>query len=180
MKTQYISNCANLINWIDIVAQLKTQPGKEVLFNKDAYTAAPGYQELFSKWGSANFNTASAKWINYYPGVNFSSDITETFSNIVGVNHIRSWISRIDPGCCTPWHWDVDDNEDEYLKLGNLRRFICHIGEPDYGHVLLIEEDCHYFKENGSIYEWENYKLWHGGMNCGTTPKFLYSFLGYN
>lgn len=180
MATKHIINCANQIDWLSIVTDLTPKKGKEILFDQSAYTAVPGYQELFSKWNSANFNAAAAKWINYYPDTDFSNSVTDKFSEIVGVTHIRSWISRIDPGCCTPWHWDVDDNEEEYLKLGKLRRFICHIGEPDFGHVLLVEKECHYFKANGDIYEWDNYRAWHGGMNCGTTPKFLYSFLGYN
>lgn len=169
-----------MIDWNSIIASIIDTPGRSIKPDKSVWnTANPAYKELYSQWEAADFNTASIGWINYYPG-DFDESLSTTFAESVGVTHIRSWISRINPGCCTPWHWDIDDHEQEYLKLGKLRRFSVHISKPAHGHVFIINDQCHYMQDQGTVFEWDSYKDWHAGMNCGFTPKFLYNFLGYS
>lgn len=176
-----ITNCSNKIDWPQIIETIKDKPGKELIPDKSLWDERnPGYGELFGLWERSNVSLASARWVNYYPGKDYDDSTISVLEDLLKVKHIRSWISRIDPGYCTPWHWDTDDREQEYLKLGNLRRFSCHIGEPEFGHVFLIGKEAHYFQEQGNLHEWSSHHAWHAGINCGLTPKFLFNLLAYD
>jgi hypothetical protein len=177
---KFIINCSDKIDWNSIIDTIIDQPGKALIPEKSLWNERnPGYSELFSMWENANFNLSSAKWSNYYPGKDYDSSTINTFEDMLSVKHVRSWISRIDPGYCTPWHWDTDDNEQEYLKLGKLKRFSCHISQPAFGNIFIIGKQAHYFWEQGDVYEWSNHRAWHAGVNVGVTPKFLFNFLSY-
>jgi hypothetical protein len=122
--SKLIANCSSLVDCESIVSELLDKPGKDLLPNKFLWNEKnSGYGELFSLWESGNFNLASAKWTNYYPGKDYDETVTTAFEKLLGVKTARAWISRVDPGYCTPWHWDTDDNEEYYLSLGNLKRF---------------------------------------------------------
>lgn len=177
MECKFVVNCASLIDWPSIICSIKNKPGTSVVPDRKKLSSNE-YQKLFDMWDNANFNYSSAKWINYYPE-DYGYTISNTFESIVKSKHIRSWISRIDPGYYAPWHWDIDDNETEYLKLGKLRRFICFIGEVHPGHVSIINNSCLHAEQEGNIYEWNSYNDWHAGVNAGLIPKFQYNYLGY-
>lgn len=175
-----ITNCSKEIDCDGLVSSIIDLPGKDVIPMKAVWDERnPGYGQLFDLWEKSNVWLGSAKWTNYYPGKDYDDSTIGTFEKMLGVKHIRSWISRIDPGYCTPWHWDTDDHEHEYIKLGKLVRFSCHISQPQLGHVFLIGKECHYFQEQGEVYEWSHHRAWHAGMNCGLAPKFMLQFLGY-
>jgi hypothetical protein len=177
---KFITNCSDKINWDSIIEVIINKPGKDLIPDKSLWNDRnPGYGKLFSLWEDANFNLSSAKWTNYYPGKDYDDCISKQFEDLLQVKHIRSWISRIDPGYCTPWHWDTDDKEDEYLKLGKLKRYSCHISKPAVGNIFIIGKQAHYFWEQGDLYEWNNHRAWHAGINVGLTPKFLFNFLSY-
>jgi hypothetical protein len=179
-STNFLFNCSDVIDWNEIIDEIKDKPGKPLIPDRALWNEKnPGYGKLLEMWEKSNFNFNSIKWSNYYPGKDYTDTTISIFENLLKVGHVRSWISRIDPGYCTPWHWDTDDNEEEYLKLGELKRFTCHISVADYGQVFLIGKEAHYFWKQGDLHEWSNYKAWHAGMNCGTSSKFLYNFLGY-
>jgi hypothetical protein len=139
----------------------------------------PGYKEIYSMWEHANFNMSAIKWTNYYPGTHFPKLIEDNLATYCGVTALRSWISRIDPGFMAPWHWDVDDNEAEYLKKGSIKRFSCFIENPSHGHIFILGNDYFYNQPIGTIVQWKNYKDWHSGINAGMTPKYMYHLLGY-
>ena len=177
MSCKFVLNCSDLISWQQLVDAIPSTSGKAVLPDKD--TLNKEYQLLYKLWDNAGVNYSSARWKNYYPG-EYCTSISDTFEIILGVTHIRSWISRIDPGYNAPWHYDIDDNEKEYLKLGNLRRFICFIGAPAVGHVSIVGRKCFYNEADGNVYEWDNYSAWHAGANVGLVPKYQYNFLAYS
>jgi hypothetical protein len=173
-------NCADKIDIESIVQELVNKPGKDVLPDKAVWNERnPGYSELFTMWESGNFNLSSAKWTNYYPDKDYSSSVTTIFEELLGVKTARAWISRVDPGYCTPWHWDTDDNEAHYLSLGKLKRYSCHISKPEFGHVFLLGKEAHYFWKQGDVHEWNNHHAWHAGFNCGIKPKFMLQLLAY-
>ena len=119
------------------------------------------------------------KWINYYPSIDFDQEIVDRFSSVLGVKVLRAWVSRVDPGWFVPHHWDVDDADQEYLKLGTPRRFTCFMNRAEVGQIIYINDDYLYNQEVGNTYEWNNYKDWHASANCSLSPKFLFNLLGY-
>jgi hypothetical protein len=82
------------------------------------------------------------------------------------------------PGQCVPYHYDVEDKEKEWLDEGGLVRYVCFIDKPQFGHVLILEDKCLYNVKTHEIYKWDNYRSFHAGANCGTTPYYLFHFLG--
>lgn len=178
MSCRFVANCSDLINWQAIIDDISHKPGTAIIPDREKLASAE-YDALFEKWDNCNFNYSSVKWINYYTE-DLCQDVASIFEDLLGVTHIRSWVSRIDPGYSAPWHYDIDDNEQEYLKLGQLRRFVCYIGKPLPGHISIVEDSCHYLEQEGNIYEWTNYRAWHAGANVGLAPKFQYNFLSYS
>lgn len=178
MDCNFIYNCAAELDWKSIIQSIEYLPGAPITPDRNKLTGVD-YQNLFQLWDSCNFNYNSAKWINYY-AKDYGNDVEKIFERIVKAKHVRSWISRIDPGYCAPWHWDIDNNENEYLKLGKLRRFTCFIGNSHPGHVSIINNTCMHLEKEGNIYEWSNYREWHAGVNAGTISKFQYNYLGYD
>jgi hypothetical protein len=139
----------------------------------------PGYVEIYDIWKNANFNFNSIKWTNYYPGVHFSNDIVnEQLKNLNLKKAHKSWISKIDPGYMAPWHWDVDDFEDEYLKDGPITRHTVIIENMSHGHILIVGDDHYFNRPKDTIIKWNNYKEWHSGINAGMTPSYMFHILG--
>jgi hypothetical protein len=170
----------NLIDWDSVINHISTQSGVVVNTDLEKCRAdVPGYNEIHLMWKQAKFNPAAIKWINYYPGTHFDNEITETIAAYLDLNIHRSWISRIDPGYFAPLHWDVDDNETEYLKKGPIVRYSCFIEKPTFGHIFSIGDICFYNQPQGTLYKWDNYREWHSGINAGMTPKYMFHLLGY-
>lgn len=171
----------NQINWDEVIATLVTQDGQLIspdpsrwnLDNKE-------YSVIYKQWVDAKFNPASIKWTNYYPGVHYDQQITDKLKQLLNLKGVhRSWISRVDPGFYSPWHWDVDDNESTYLEKGPILRYSCFIGKPNPCHVFVTESMSYTRAQQGTIVKWDNYNDWHAGMNAGLEPKFMLHLLGY-
>lgn len=168
------------INWKPIVESISTQQGEERTVGVNFYENNSGeFNEVIELWKGANYTSEKVEWINFYPGTHFDDNIPDVFSEEVNATHIRSWISCIRPGKSAPWHQDVDDQMNQYLKLGSLVRYTCHISEPSQGQLLLIEKDSFYMVPQGTITRWSNIMNWHGSSNCGFKNHYLYHFLGY-
>lgn len=168
------------INWASILEEIKNTTGEVRSLNKNFYQNANGeFNEILNLWLDAGYDSNKVEWINFYPEKHFSKNIETEFSNEIQVQPIRSWISCVRPGKSAPWHKDVDDNLESYIKLGNLVRYTCFIDKPNFGQVVMIEKDCYYMVEQGKIVKWPYYMLWHGASNCGFENHYLYHFLGY-
>ena len=163
------------INWDEIINQLSNQEG--VLATQWDVTK-PKYKDIYKLWTDSNFNPMSIEWINYYPETHYSSTVVDRISNWLHIKPVRSWISRINPGYFAPWHWDVDDNEDEYLKNGDLYRYSCFIDNTPHGHIFMIGNEYITNPIQGSMYKWSDYREWHSGINAGITPKYMFHILG--
>jgi hypothetical protein len=167
-----------MINWNEIISNLKD--GIDITADKSKWhLETPGYLEIYQMWQDANFNLSSIKWTNYYPGKHFNQLVETGVAEDLGITPIRSWISRIDPGYCAPWHWDVDDNEQEYLSKGQLYRYSVFIDDPHPGHIFVIDNETFSNQHKGTVVKWRNYRAWHAGSNVGLTSKFMYHIIGY-
>jgi hypothetical protein len=168
------------INWDELIDSLSLQQGTEVTTDPSYWDPENhNYSEIYSKWKEARFNESAIKWINYYPIKNYDENIEHSLAAYCGVRPIRSWISRIDPGYFAPWHWDIDDQLEEYKKLGDLFRYICFIDKPHMGHIFILGDKYYYDMEQGTLIEWGNYLEWHCGINGGLSPKYMFNLLGY-
>jgi hypothetical protein len=169
-----------MINWYDIVQSISAKPGKAITADQAIWNMGnPEYSKIYDMWQAGNMNMPSVRWINYYPDIDFDQSVSDEFAESVGVTPLRSWISRIDPGYCAPLHYDVDDNEEEYLKNGELRRFTCFIIHPLIGHVMAVDKEYLYSQPLGTIYNWPNYRAWHGAMNAGLRSNYMFHLIGY-
>jgi hypothetical protein len=126
-------------------------------------------------WKSKNFNTASVKWTNYYD----TKDLEVEVAQQVSITPLRSWISCVEPGYMTGYHYDIDDNETEYLTHGPLKRYSVFVSAPSVGHIFILGKEYFYNNSQGTILKWGNYRDWHNGINGGLENKYMFHIIGY-
>jgi hypothetical protein len=178
---KYVGNISEIIDCQLLVDSLSnTEPGY-IGPKHSGDDDIIGIQEMAKLWNKAGFvllkDGGTAGWDMFFPEKHFDKNIVTKFANFVKVDPIDCWISKIYPGNMTPWHWDCNDKEEEYSKL-NTARFTCHLSKPQCGHAIMVENDCLYYQEQGNVYQWPDRTSWHGGINCGFTPKYLLNFFG--
>jgi len=175
---KFIGNCNSLIDWDKVIASLD-KPSYVGPSHKKGDNI-PGLDEVTDLWSRANFKTVhedptgTVGWDMFISGKDFDERITEKFLDFIGLQEYNScWISKIEVGKMAPYHWDVNDDEEQLSSRNDIRRFHCHIGKPKHGHVLLVDGQCFYNQEQGNTYEWPSRKSWHAGLNCGLEPKYI-------
>lgn len=167
------------LDWSKTLSAVQNIQGEVRTIGVDFYNNDNGeFNEIKKLWNDAGYTPNKVEWINFYPNTHFD-DVSQQFAQEVNLTHIRSWISCIRPGKSAPWHQDVDDNMLEYIKLGELVRYTCHIATPAHGQVMMIEKNCYYMIPQGTLTKWDNFDDWHGASNCGFENHYLYHFLGY-
>jgi hypothetical protein len=163
-----------MINWNSIISNLTD--GKVVTVDPARWkTSNPEYKEMLDLWTTNKFNTDSVKWTNYYA----TKDIEEVIANELNIKPLRSWISCVEPGYMTGYHYDIDDNEQEYLKYGSLKRYSIFISEPTVGQIFILGKEYFYNKPQGTVLKWSNYREWHNGINGSFSNKYMFHLLGY-
>jgi hypothetical protein len=163
-----------MINWNNAISNLKD--GRVVTVDPSRWNMSnPEYQSILDLWKSKNFNTDSVKWTNYYDTTELEAEVAQQ----VSITPLRSWISCVEPGYMTGYHYDIDDNEKEYLTHGLLKRYSVFISEPDIGHVFILGKEYFYNKPQGTILKWGNYRDWHNGINGGLSNKYMFHIIGY-
>jgi len=164
-----------------IVNNLSSRSGTILTTDYDRWNKSESnYNEIYKIWKNANFNPSSIRWTNYYPGEDFEQELVDDVSFYLRLGGVhRAWISRLDPGFYAPHHWDVDDDETEYLKKGTPVRYSIFLNNPTMGHILIIGTDYLYEVPWGSIFKWKNYREWHTGINGGLESNYLLHILGY-
>lgn len=187
----YKGNTDSLIDWNQIIqlCQSNSTPDKNtvtsVVERSEAEAAndnklLSSYRNVISTWKNAGYKLEDIVWYDYYPGVHFPLEVQDTFSNIIEAQPLRVFISEVLPGQVVPYHWDVEDKEDEWLeKYGMLHRYVCCIDEPRPASVLVFDTEILYFNRRGDIYEWNNYKDFHSAANAGPYPQYYFHYLGY-
>jgi hypothetical protein len=179
--SKYFGNTGQLIDWQNLIDNIAPQKPGYVGPRHSKEDDIIGIQEMDKLWTEAGFKLieegGTAGWDMFFSGTHFDDDIVSKFAAFVNVDPIDCWISRIHPGNMTPWHWDCNDNEEEYSKL-NTVRFTCNMSVPQFGHAIMIEDKCLYFQDQGSVWQWPARTSWHGGVNFGFTSKYLFNFFG--
>lgn len=188
----YVGNTGNKIDWDEIIKlcqqQIDSADKNTVISVVDRSEATAShddkllgyYRNIIETWKQAGYNLEQIVWYDYYPGVHFPIEVQDIFSEIVQAIPLRVFISEVWPGHMVPYHWDVEDKEEEWLKLnGNLHRYVCCIDKPRYGSVLSFDDNCLYYNDQGDIYKWKNYKDFHSSANAGEFPSYYFHFLGY-
>ncbi len=188
-----LTSTKDIIDWNSVLMSIKPKtgdfntPGTVVerssgeLDNKTDPTSVKlkeSYNNIMDTWTNANYDLKHIQWYDYYPGHHFSVDIQTKFSDLVKAEPKRVFVSEVWPGRCVPYHWDVEDKEDEWLKEGRLVRYVCFMDKPKFGHVLILEDQCFYNIAQHEVYQWDSYKSYHAGTNCGSEPYYLFHFLG--
>lgn len=164
------------INWKEFMAGMHEQVGRPVAL--DSENIPSNFIEIKQVLDNAKFNSKSITWYFYAAGMHFPEHVVNQFAEEVNCKVCKAWVSRLDPGDYAPWHWDMDDNEEEYLKQGTLKRFTVFIHEPSFGQVLFVENRCYYNQTTGTVIEWPSYKNIHASANAGLHPQYLFHFLG--
>jgi len=173
-------NTFNRLDWNEVITNISSQTGADITPDPSIWNLENSeYSKIYKMWEDSKFNFNSIKWVNYYPEKHFSEEITNSVAKYLRINVHRSWISRIDPGYYAPWHWDVDDQEQEYISKGYPKRYSIMMNPPSMGHILILGEDYVFDTPQGSIFRWNNYKEWHSGINAGMTPYYILHILGY-
>jgi hypothetical protein len=186
--TKYIGTTNGLIDWDSIIASLQPRSGEHntvtsVVSRSSATEANDStllthYYKIINTWEKANYDLTNIEWWNYYPNQHFNLSVQEKFANLVNADPLRVFISEVMPGQCAPYHWDVDDQEEEWLAEGLLVRYVCFINKPHFGDVFILKDECFYLTKQHSVYEWDHYRDFHAGTNCGVYPQYLFHFLG--
>ena len=163
-----------MINWDEVISTLAN--GSVVTVDPARWKMRnPEYKEMIDLWESNNFNTNSVKWINYYN----TKDIEIEYAKQLNITPLRSWISCVEPGYMTGYHYDIDDNESEYLKQGTIQRYSVFISKPEIGHLFILNKDYYYNNIQGTLIKWNHYRDWHNGINGGFINKYMLHILGY-
>lgn len=175
---KFVGNSSEAINWPEVIVELKKQSGR-VRGNeqKDDIHHNPKVAALKLQWEAAGYDETNPAigWIDY----DIPQEVVDKFAQWLNVTPIGAWVTSVPPGYCVPWHADFTDAEQELLAGGEVLRYTCHICEPQWGQVLVLEDHVFHMEEQGNTYLWTDWQDWHGGMNMGLTPKFLFNFMGY-
>jgi hypothetical protein len=168
-----------MINWNLIIDDLENKEGIEINIDPSKWnTNNPEYEKILKLWKDANFNLKSIKWINYYPTLHYDESIVTDVAKMLDINVHRSWISRIDPGYIVPWHWDIDDNEEEYLKHGSILRYTVIPKTFVNGHIFILDDVYYYNLKQDFVIKWNNSRDWHSGINAGLEANWMFHILG--
>lgn len=173
----YIGNTEKKIDWDSIIDFVQ---GKNGMVLPKLIWSNPHFEEMKKLYIDSNYIIDSAEWINYYPEKDYDPVVNKKFGEIIGKPKcVRAWISRINPGKTAPWHWDLDDQEEEYLKNGKLVRYICKMNNNSVGQVTILGNHAIKDFKQGDIIRWPDHRIWHGSVNCGLTPKYQFNYLAY-
>lgn len=160
-------------DWNNLVKTIESQQGVPITPDPSIWRMdVPAYNDIKKSWSDANYPESHIKWINYYPGIHYTNNLDELLCDHFNIEYRRSWISRIDPGYSAPWHWDVEDDPEDY---DNPLRLSIFIKDCDPGHIFILgKEDCFYNMKAGDGVFWKRFNEYHIGVNAGLTPKYMY------
>lgn len=189
--TVFLGNTGDTIDWDSVIrlCQSSNDPDKNtvtsVIDRSEADAADDNkllgyYHNVIGTWKSAGYKLEDIVWYDYYPGRHFPLEVQTKFSEIVQAYPLRVFISEVLPGKVVPYHWDVEDKEDQWLdKYGMLYRYVCCIDKPRPASVLVFDEEALYYNKQGDIFQWNSYKDYHSAANGGEFPQYYFHFLGH-
>lgn len=175
-----IGNTSLIIDWDAVIDKCKKANGTTMWYNHRCFPDTEDFRQLDKLWQEAGYlyKDHAVEWTNFFKE-DFGEDVVNKFKDIVNVEPLMVWISKIRPGKMAPWHYDAHQNINEFKKKGELVRYTCYIQEPQHGHISIVGESAVYRPAKGNIYQWPSYDAWHCGMNGGLTDKYMFNYWGY-
>jgi hypothetical protein len=183
MTTTFLGNISDVFDCEKLISQAIQHQGETHTGHIPLPTDHPEYenfiiQDKLSKQAGYDVNGAM-EFRHFKPAKHFDNEFVDIFADYVKATPLVVFVSEIKPGRMAPWHFDIDPNEQENKKKGNLIRFHLHLSKPENGHVFIVGKEIFYNVPQGSVYQWNDLSAWHAGTNCGIVPKYLFSFKGY-
>lgn len=178
----YIGNCSSRFDCNEIINEIKQHTVEPQHGHLELDSSHLFYNDYISQTESlkaAGYTENTVEYRHYYAGKHFSNTYKNILGEIVGAVPLICWVSEIRPGKCVPWHWDINRDEEEHKKLGNLVRYFVFLSPPTFGHIFITENDAYYNEEQGSIYQYPDVHAWHAGSNVGLTSKYLLTLTAY-
>lgn len=188
----FLGNTEDLIDWNSVISDCQKNfknADKNTVTSvvdrseaeaKDDNSLLASYREVIGNWQNAGYNLDQIVWYDYYPGEHFPIEVQDKFAQFINAKPLRVFVSEVMPGVTIPYHWDVEDKEEEWLETyGQLYRFVCCMDKPNIGAGLFFDKDFLYMNKQGDTYEWTNYKDYHSSANGADKPSYYFHFLGY-
>lgn len=182
---KFLGNIHNKIfDCNELLAEIKESGGA---FEEDYMTDEHGnirddmpdiMKDYCSKWLKAGYPDPICKGTIYLPHYHFNEKFVYELDKFFGTVCNKCFISEVPPGKIVPPHQDIDLREERLLELGEIIAFHVHLGEPEAGHVFMIEDHAHYMEANGNAYQWDYFDSWHSGSNTGFTNKYFLTYRG--
>jgi len=181
--SKYVGNTSHLVDWDNLINKLSTMEPAYVGPRHKKGDPIKGLDLVIAQWERAKHikisDGGTCGWDMFFEHSHYPIDITHTISNYLNISPINAWISRVNPGYMSPWHWDANDNEELYNTYDDLVRFSCHISKPAVGHAFTVDNSCITNYNQGDVFQWESRKSWHAGVNFGYTPKYVLNIFGH-
>lgn len=189
---KFLGNTQSLIDWNDVIrhCNLNFQSADKNTVTsvvdrseadaKNDSKLLSAYRRVIDNWKTAGYNLEQIVWYDYYPGEHFPIEVQDKFAEFINAKPLRVFVSEVFPGVTIPYHWDVEDKEDEWLETyGQLYRFVCCMDKPNLGAGLFFDKSFLYMNDQGDTYEWDHYQDFHSSANGGEKPSYYFHFLGY-
>lgn len=183
MSAELIGNISKTFDCDKLIAQIKEHEGETHTGHHPLPQDHPEYhkfleQDLLAQKAGYYENDAM-NFKHFKPNRHFDSEFIDIFCDYIEAYPLVVFVSEIKPGKMAPWHFDIDPDEQENKKKGELVRFHLHLSQAENGHIFIIDDDVFYNIPQGNVYKWDNVFSWHAGANCGLVPKYLLNFKGY-
>lgn len=166
----YLGNCSSIIDWDSIITSIE---------NKQPDRIGPpdmreGLEDIKECWEKAGYKHTryggSVEWSMYFADTSFDRKIVDNIIKFFDIPHYNDcWISRVMPGHCAAPHVDAMHSDKKVYRM--------HIYPQDsqMGHVFYAGDEYITNYKKGDAYLWNDPKAWHGGLNCGLTPKYMFN-----
>jgi len=193
-------NTKDIINWDLIISSLVNQESTPVTLDQvidpdktDAKTVDEVYQKLETMrqvsrdpfvsvcgpWEDASYNLENIYFENYFPIKNSYQDTVEKFANLVNLEPLEVWISKVLPHKSVPFHTDEHDEYEDWSKKGFIiHRFSVFITDPIDYQLFIVGNQYWYNQPKNTTIKWNNNKDLHALVNCSTKSNYLFHFIG--
>lgn len=166
----FLGNTSALIDWDNVVDKLE-EKDPDVIGPPDM---RKGLEEVRDTWEKAGYKHAkyggSVEWQMYVKDKSFDREIAQKIIEFLDIPHYSDcWISKIMPGKYAAPHFDSMRTDK------SIYRIHVHIQDSKMGHVFYVNNDYITSYKKGDVYLWNNPYSWHGGMNCGLSPKYMFN-----
>ena len=148
MTTTFLGNISDIFDCEKLISQAIQHCGETHTGHLPLPEDHPEYQNFIiqdrlSK--QAGYDTNGAMEFRHFkPAKHFDNEFVDIFADYVKATPLVVFVSEIKPGRMAPWHFDIDPNEQENKKKGNLIRFHLHLSKPENGHVFIVGKEIFY------------------------------------